>query len=76
MLDINPWLLYKCTKEFKIIIEQYNIDMEGITESWSRDSLPLDEVIIIENFKIVTNIVRCQKRGGSPTLVIKKAITS
>ena len=73
VLNLNPRSIYNRTEELSILINQYNISIAGISESWEREDQPLNEIIQIENFKVLTNVVQRQNRGGRPALLIDES---
>ena len=72
MLLLNPRSIYNKADEFRTMIEQLEVDICFISESWDRESLPLEEVINMEGYKILKNVVQRRKKGGKPALVIKE----
>ena len=72
VLNLNPRSIYNRTEEFSNLISQYNVDVCGISESWERESQPLEEIIKIDQFRVLKNVVQRQKRGGKPALVINE----
>ena len=65
--------MYGKEREFETLIEQYKCDICCISESWERDSLTLNELIQIENFRIVTNVKQRNGRGGKPAIIINES---
>ena len=60
VLNLNPRSIYNKVEDFKLIIEQYQIDVAFISESWERDDLHLDDIIQIEDYKFISTV---KKRG-------------
>ena len=73
-MNLNPRSIYNRLEELSEIIEQYNISVAGISESWEREDQPLNQIIQIENFKVLTNVVQRQNRGGKPALLIDESL--
>ena len=73
VMNLNPRSIYGRTEELSILIDQYNVSVAGISESWEREREPLNEIIQIENFRILTNVVQRQHRGGKPALLIDES---
>ena len=72
---MNPRSIYNKSEEFKTLIEQHEIDVCCISESWDRDKLtpkstPVEEILEIEGFKILKNPVQRNRRGGKPVLLV------
>ena len=70
--NINPRSLYNKRSEFCTFIEQENIDVAFISESWENENETLEDIIDIENFKIIANVSQRNGRGGRPALVINQ----
>ena len=73
VMNLNPRSIYNRLEELSIIINQYNISLAGISESWERENQPLNKIIQIENFKVLTNAVQRSNRGGKPALLIDES---
>ena len=74
-MALNPRSIYGRTDELKTMINQYNLEIVAISESWERANLPLREIIQIENYKVITNVHQRSNRGGKPALVISEKNT-
>ena len=53
-------------------MEQYEADVVLMSETWERDNLALHQVIVIENFQIITNVVQRQNRGGKTAIFVNE----
>ena len=73
VINLNPRSLYGKENEFSTLIEQYSCDVCCIGESWERNNLSLNELITIENFKVVTNVMQRNGRGGKPAIIINES---
>ena len=69
-MNINPRSCYGKSKELGQIITQYSASLICISESWSRENLPLQELVQIEGFEVVTNVKQRSGRGGKPALLV------
>ena len=54
------------------MMEQLEVDVCFMSESWDREEFGLEKVINMENHQIVKNIVQRSGKGGKPALIIKK----
>ena len=70
VMNLNPRSLYEKTDDLKLIIEQYQVDVVFVSESWERENLPLEQLIQIENFEIISTVKKRDFRGGNPALII------
>ena len=69
---LNPRSIYNKSDEFKIMVEQYEIDICCISESWDRENLPVEQILEIDGFKIVKNVVQRNRRGGKPIIIVNE----
>ena len=72
VININPRSIYNKTDDFKILLEQYSGDAIFISESWNRESLPLDKLLQLENFKVISNVKQRDFKGGKPAIIINE----
>ena len=54
------------------MIEQLDCDLCCISESWDRDNMGLENVINMEGYHIIKNVLQRRGKGGKPALMIKK----
>ena len=54
------------------MITQLDCSLCFISESWESESKSLDELINMENFRVVTNVVQRENIGGKPALFISE----
>ena len=71
-MALNPRSIFSRTNGLSTMINQYKLNIVGISESWERDNLRLTEIIQIENYKVITNVHQRSNRGGKPALVISE----
>ena len=72
VLNINPRSIYNKKEEFSLLLEQYSADVICISESFERESLPLHQVLELENYEIISMIKRREFKGGNPVILINK----
>ena len=53
-------------------MEQLDVDICFMFESWDREKLGLDKFIKMDNYQIIENVVQRTGKGGKPALIIKK----
>ena len=67
VLNLNPRSLYQKLDEFQTLIEQTDPGVCCISESWDRSHVPggalLSDLIDIEGYQLVQNIVQRKKKG-------------
>ena len=72
VININPRSIYNKQDDFKILLEQYSGDAIFISESWERENLPLDKLLQLENFRIISNVKQRDFQGGKPAIIINE----
>ena len=72
VMNLNPRSLYHRADEFSKLVELYNIQLVGVSESWERENMPLKELINIPGFRVLTNVCQRSGRGGKPALIISE----
>ena len=68
--NINPRSIYNKIKEFHTFVEQEEIDVVFMSESWEREHLQLEEIIKLKNHRIVSNVFQRQGMGGRPAIIV------
>ena len=72
IMNINPRSIYNKTDEFSLLLDQYQADVITMSESWERDNLPLDELLNLDNYKILSNVKQRGFKGGKPAILVNK----
>ena len=71
-MNLNPRSIYNKCEEFPILLEQYEVDVVCMSETWERENLTLDQVLNVENFEIISNVKQREFRGGKPAILVNK----
>ena len=71
VMNLNPRSIYNKCEEFPILLEQYDVDLVCMSETWERDNFTLDQLLDLENFTIVSNVKQREFRGGKPAILVK-----
>ena len=72
VVNLNPRSIYKKRNEFKIMMEQLDVDCCAISESWDKGDNILEKMIKMDGYQVIKNVVQRSGKGGKPVLVIKK----
>ena len=72
IMNINPRSIYNKTEEFYELVEQYSAQVITISESWERENFTLQELLKMENYKIITNVKQRDFKGGKPAIIINE----
>ena len=71
-MNINPRSIYNKPDEFLNLVEQYESQVIFMSETWDRITLPLENLIKLENYKVITAPNPRNFRGGKPALFINE----
>ena len=69
VLNLNPRSIYNKKKEFVTFVNEEQVDLVCISESWERENLTLDEVIKIPDYTVISNVFQRNGQGGRPAIV-------
>ena len=72
VVNLNPRSIYNKTDEFKMLMEQLEVGVCFMSESWDRQSLGLEEVINIDGYRVIKNVLQRNGKGGKPALIISE----
>ena len=70
--NMNPRSVYNKQNEFHIFIKEEQVDLLLMSESWERQNLPLDQIIQLEDFEIISNVNQRKNPGGRPAIIANK----
>ena len=68
LCNMNPRSVYNKADEFHTFVEQEEVDLLLMSESWERDNLTLDQIIKLENHTIISNVSQRRGKGGRPAI--------
>ena len=72
VMNINPRSIYKKSVEFSLLLDQYNADVICMSESFERESKPLQEFLNFENYEVISMVKKRDFKGGNPAILINK----
>ena len=64
--------MYNKVQEFHTFVEQEDIDIVFMSESWEREEKTLHEIKNLENHEVVSNVYQRKGRGGRPAIIVNK----
>ena len=70
VLNINPRSIYNKCEEFVTFVNEEVLDLICMSESFERPDKPLDTVIDLENFKIISSVHQRKEKGGRPAIFV------
>ena len=69
VLNLNPRSIYNKVDEFVTFVNEEDVDLVCMSESWERENLTLEKVVKIQDYKVISNVhLRCGK-GGRPAII-------
>ena len=72
IMNINPRSIYNKSEEFSLLLEQYEADIICMSESFERENLPLEELLQLEDYEIISMVKKRNFKGGNPAILINK----
>ena len=70
IVNINPRSIYNKSDEFSTFVKEEEADVIFISESFERENLPLQQVINLEDYTVISNVSQRKEVGGRPALVV------
>ena len=71
VMTLNSRSIYNKTEEFSLLLEQYNVDVCTISESWERDNLSLIKLLNLDDYQILSNVKQRDFKGEKPAILVK-----
>ena len=72
VVNLNPRSIYNKREEFKTMMNQLDCSLCFMSESWDRDNLGLEEIISMDSFRVIKNVLQRKRKGGKPALIISE----
>jgi hypothetical protein len=72
VMNINPRSVYNKVNEFLTLVEEYESDLIFMSETWDRVTQPLENLIQIEDYRVITAVNPRNFKGGKPALIINE----
>ena len=70
--NINPRSVYNKVKEFHAFVEEEEIDVVFMSESWEREDKTLNAIIELQDHEIISNVYQRKGQGGRPALIVNR----
>ena len=70
VLNLNPRSIYNKLEEFSTFVKEEEVDLICMSESWEREDQTLDNVIKIDDFKVISNVHQRTGKGGRPAVIV------
>ena len=69
---MNPRSVYNKINEFHEFVENEEVDLVFMSESWERESYTLEEIIHLENHIVISNVHQRKGTGGRPAIIVNR----
>ena len=69
---MNPRSVYNKIKEFHTFVEEEDVDLILMSESWEREKLRLEEIVKLEDHIVISNVYQRSGRGGRPAIIVNE----
>ena len=73
VMNVNPRSIYNKVNEFHNFVKEELIDCILMSESWEPLEQPLDEIINLPNYTVISNPHQRKGTGGRPALIINNS---
>ena len=64
--------MYNKVEEFHTFVEQEDVDVVFMSESWEREDKTLQQIINLENHEVVSDVHQRKGMGGRPAVIVNK----
>ena len=68
--NLNPRSIYNKKNEFETLVEQEDLHLIFMSESWERKNMTLDQAIHLENHTVISNVHQRAGIGGRPAIFV------
>jgi hypothetical protein len=72
LCNMNPRSVYNKVDEFHAFVEEEEVDLLFMSESWEREHLTLDQIIKLEDHAVISNVFQRTGKGGRPAIIVNK----
>ena len=55
-----------------MMLDQYSADILCMSESWEKENQPLEELLDLPNYQIITNVKQRDFKGGTPAILVNR----
>ena len=64
--------MYNKVNEFHTFVEEEEVDLVFMSESWEREELTLEDIINLEDHTIISNVHQRRGKGGRPAIIVNE----
>ena len=70
VINLNPRSVYNKIDEFHALVQEEDVDIVVMSESWERENKTLQEIIKLDDHTVISNVHQRKEVGGRPALII------
>ena len=70
VVNLNPRSIYNKIDEFHALVEDENVDITFMSESWERENKTLNDIINLDDHIVISNVHQRSGVGGRPALIV------
>ena len=70
VVNLNPRSIYNKIDEFHALVEDDNVDITFMSESWERENKTLNDIINLDDHIVISNVHQRSGVGGRPALIV------
>ena len=72
LCNMNPRSVYNKSEEFHTFVNEEEVDLLFMSESWERENWTLDQIIKLEDHVVISNVFQRKGMGGRPAIIANK----
>ena len=70
VVNLNPRSIYNKIDEFHALVEEEEVDITFMSESWERENKTLHEIVNLDDNIVISNVHQRRGIGGRPALIV------
>ena len=74
ILNLNPRSIYNKAKNLRKFVKEREVDIVCISESWARPEEPLEDLLQMENYDVISNAHARKGVGGKPAILVNNKL--
>ena len=70
VVNLNPRSVYNKIDEFHALVEEEDVDITFMSESWEKENKTLHDIINLDDHIVISNVHQRRGVGGRPALIV------
>jgi len=71
ILNLNPRSIYNKVNEYVTFVEEQEVDLTIMSETWEREGLSLENLLKTDETEVISNYSQRKQKGGRPAIIVK-----